>query len=59
MSLKKISKEQPNNFQFNEMNLKTANEIINNYPKGKEQSAVMSFLYLAQDRTIIGYLCQQ
>ena len=48
MSLKKISKEQPDNFQFNEINLKTANEIIKNYPKGKEQSAVMSFLYLAQ-----------
>ena len=48
MSIKKVSKEQPDSFEFNEENLKIANGIIKNYPSGKQQSAVMSFLYLAQ-----------
>ena len=48
MSLKKISKNQPDNFQFNEENLLRAKEIIQQYPKGKQQSAVMGLLYLAQ-----------
>tara|TARA_B100001248_G_scaffold45604_1_gene29023 strand:+ start:671 stop:1285 length:615 start_codon:yes stop_codon:yes gene_type:complete len=48
MSIKKVSKEQPDNFEFNEENLKIANDIIKNYPVDKQQSAVMSFLYLAQ-----------
>ena len=48
MSLKKVSKEQPESFEFNEENLKIANDIIKNYPVDKQQSAVMSFLYLAQ-----------
>ena len=48
MSIKKVSKEQPDSFEFNEKNLKIANDIIKNYPSGKQQSAVMSFLYLAQ-----------
>ncbi len=48
MSIKKISKEQPKNFEFNSKNLETAKKIILNYPEGKQQSAVMSLLYLAQ-----------
>ena len=48
MSIKKVSKEQPDSFEFNEENLKIANGIIKNYPVDKQQSAVMSFLYLAQ-----------
>ena len=48
MSIKKVSKDQPDSFEFNEENLKIANDIIKNYPGGKQQSAVMSFLYLAQ-----------
>ena len=48
MSLKKVSKEQPDSFEFNEENLKIANDMIKNYPVDKQQSAVMSFLYLAQ-----------
>ena len=48
MSIKKVYKEQPDSFEFNEENLKIANDIIKNYPGGKQQSAVMSFLYLAQ-----------
>ena len=48
MSIKKVSKEQPDSFEFNEENLKIANDMIKNYPADKQQSAVMSFLYLAQ-----------
>ena len=48
MSLKKISKEQPENFEFNSKNLEIAKSIIQNYPKDKQQSAVMSLLYIAQ-----------
>ncbi len=48
MSIKKISKEQPSDFEFNKKNLNEANEIIKNYPDGKQQSAVMALLYLAQ-----------
>ena len=48
MSLKKISKEQPPDFKFNNKNLEEAQKIIKNYPEGKQQSAVMSLLYLVQ-----------
>ena len=48
MSLKKISKNQPKNFEFNVEMKKMADKIILNYPEGKQQSAVMSLLYLAQ-----------
>ena len=48
MSLKKISKNQPENFKFNTKNLNKAEKIISNYPKGKQQSAVMALLYIAQ-----------
>jgi len=48
MSMKKISKEQPNIFEFNKKNLETAKKVISNYPEDRQQSAVMSLLYLAQ-----------
>ena len=48
MTIKKISKEQPKDFEFSSENLENAKKIINNYPKEKKQSAVMAFLYLAQ-----------
>ena len=48
MSLKKISKNQPENFKFNTKNLNAAEKVISNYPKGKQQSAVMALLYIAQ-----------
>ena len=48
MSIKKISKEQPSDFEFNKKNLDDAQKIIKNYPDGKQQSAVMPLLYLAQ-----------
>ena len=48
MSLKKISKDQPEKFEFSEESLEAAKKILSNYPKGKEKSAVMALLYIAQ-----------
>ena len=48
MSIKKISKEQPENFEFNSKNMEVAKKIIQNYPEGKQQSAVMALLFLTQ-----------
>ena len=48
MSIKKISKEQPDTFEFTLDNLEKARKVIKKYPDGKQQSAVMSLLYLAQ-----------
>ena len=50
MSIKKISKEQPDSFSFNDTNLKLSKKIISNYPEGKQQSAVMALLYIAQNQ---------
>ena len=46
MSLKKISKDQPDKFEFNQQSLEAAKKILSNYPKGKEKSAVMALLYI-------------
>ena len=48
MSLKRPAKNQPENFEFNSSSLEAANKIISKYPKGKQQSAVMALLYIAQ-----------
>ena len=48
MSLRRPSKEQPKNFEFNSASLETAKIIVAKYPDGKQQSAVMALLYLAQ-----------
>ncbi len=48
MSIKKISKDQPEKFEFTSKNIEVANKIIQNYPEGKQQSAVMALLYIAQ-----------
>ncbi len=48
MSVKKISKEQPDSFEFSSANSDVAKKIISNYPDGKQQSAVMALLYIAQ-----------
>ena len=48
MSLKRPAKEQPENFEFNSSSLEAAKIIISKYPKGKQQSAVMALLYIAQ-----------
>ena len=48
MTLKKISKNQPENFEFTKKSLEEAKNIIKKYPKDKQQSAVMPLLNLAQ-----------
>ena len=48
MSLKKISKNQPELFEFNQTSKTAAEKILKNYPDSKKQSAVMALLYLAQ-----------
>ena len=48
MAIKKISKIQPDKFEFNKNNIDIANDIIKNYPSGKQQSAVMPLLNIAQ-----------
>ena len=48
MSLRRPSKDQPENFEFNSASLATAKTIIAKYPKNKQQSAVMALLYIAQ-----------
>jgi len=48
MSLRKPSKEQPENFEFNSTSLEAAKTIIAKYPEGKQHSAVMALLYIAQ-----------
>ena len=48
MSLKKISKDQPEKFEFDQQSLEAAKKILSNYPKGKEKSAVMALFYIAQ-----------
>ena len=48
MSLRRPSKNQPETFEFNSSSLEEANKIVSKYPKGKQQSAVMALLYIAQ-----------
>ena len=48
MSLRRPSKNQPESFEFSSSSLEEANKIISKYPKGKQQSAVMALLYIAQ-----------
>ncbi len=48
MSLKKVHDEQPDKFDFTELNLNLAKKILEKYPESKKRSAVMPLLYLAQ-----------
>ena len=48
MSIKKVSKDQPEKFEFSKNNIELAKKVTSNYPEGKQQSAVMSLLYIAQ-----------
>ena len=50
MSIKKISKDQPDFFKFSKENLIKANLIIKKYPPKKQASAVMPLLYLVQNQ---------
>jgi NADH-quinone oxidoreductase subunit E len=48
MTLRKISKMQPENFEFTKENLEEAKKIIGKYPDMRQQSAVMPLLFIAQ-----------
>ena len=48
MSLKRPAKDQPEKFEFSPSSIELANNIIKKYPEGKQQSAVMALLYIAQ-----------
>tara|TARA_Y100000590_G_scaffold177811_1_gene202999 strand:- start:180 stop:788 length:609 start_codon:yes stop_codon:yes gene_type:complete len=50
MSIKKVSKIQPELFKFSDENLNKAQKEINKYPKGRKASAVLALLYLAQNQ---------
>jgi NADH-quinone oxidoreductase subunit E len=45
---KAIKFKQPEQFKFTKENLEAANQIIKKYPQGKQQSAIMPLLDLAQ-----------
>ena len=46
MSLRKPAKDQPESFEFNTTSLEAANNIVAKYPKGKQQSAAVSYTHL-------------
>jgi len=48
MSLKRPAKDQPEKFKFSSASIELANNIIRKYPEGKQKSAVMALLYIAQ-----------
>ena len=48
MSLRRPAKNQPETFEFSSSSLEEANKVVSKYPKGKQQSAVMALLYIAQ-----------
>ena len=48
MSIKKISETQPESFEFSQVNLQEAENIIKKYPKNRKASAVLALLYLVQ-----------
>ena len=48
MSLKRPAKDQPENFEFSSSSLEAAKIMVAKYPEGKQQSAVMALLYIAQ-----------
>jgi len=50
MSLKKISKAQPELFEFTPENMQKAKIEISKYPKEKKASAVIALLYLVQNQ---------
>mgnify|MGYP006132242603 CR=1 FL=1 len=50
MSLKKISKIQPERFEFTKENLDKIEVEINKYPKERKASAVIALLYLVQSQ---------
>ena len=50
MSIKKISKIQPEHFEFSKENLLKAENEIKKYPKNKKTSTILALLYLVQSQ---------
>jgi NADH-quinone oxidoreductase E subunit len=50
MSIKKVSKDQPDKFEFNKENIEKSKVEIDKYPKERKESAVMALLYLVQNQ---------
>jgi NADH-quinone oxidoreductase subunit E len=50
MSVRRLAEEQPESFAFNRANAVVARQWIDKYPKGRQQSAVIPLLMLAQDQ---------
>ena len=48
MTIKKVSDQQPENFEFSKDNLEIISNILKKYPTKNKKSAVMPLLYLAQ-----------
>ena len=48
MSIKKISKIQPESFEFSKENLTEAEKEIRKYPKDRKASAILALLFLVQ-----------
>ena len=48
MTIKKISKVQPESFEFSQENLFEAEKEIKKYPKDRKASAILALLYLVQ-----------
>ena len=55
MSLRRPAKDQPESFEFNASSLELANSIVAKYPEGKQHSAVMALLYIAQRQNTVSY----
>ena len=50
MTIKKISKIQPESFEFSQENLFEAEKEIKKYPKDRKASAILALLYLVQNQ---------
>ena len=48
MTVKKVSKNQPDNFELSDENLKIAEREIKKYPENRKASAALAILYLVQ-----------
>lgn len=50
MAARQVAKNQPKDFKFTAENLEKAKKIIAKYPHGRQQSAVIPLLYIAQNQ---------
>ncbi len=55
MSVRRLAKEQPASFAFSPENVEKAQWWIGKFPPGRQQSAVIALLWLAQKQE--GWVC--